>query len=276
MSLMKPEEKKAFRQLLTGLENLVGADGKIDLRETEVILGLVKPLATVDADCAALTKAWEEVRADGVVTPEESARILELIGVLGKKDTGLIYGIEDKPPFFESLFAAVQHLLAIFVGIITPPIIICSALGTSAEVKAFMISMALFASGICTFVQCKRLGPVGAKLLCVQGTSFQFIGPLIAVGFFAQSQTGGHPEQAVWGLPLIFGCCIAAAPAEMVAAFLFKRRRKIVTPLVPGIVVTLIAIAQLGIYILRIVAFAQVCSGKAKEPAIVGELKMFN
>ena len=43
-----------------------------------------------------------------------------------------------------------------------------------------------------------------------------------------------------------------------------------------GIVVTLIAIAQLGIYILRIVAFAQVCSGKAKEPAIVGELKMFN
>lgn len=43
-----------------------------------------------------------------------------------------------------------------------------------------------------------------------------------------------------------------------------------------GIVVTLIGIAQLGIYILRIVAFAQVCSGKAKEPAIVGELKMFN
>ena len=244
---MKPEEKKAFRQLLTGLENLVGADGKIDLRETEVILGLVKPLATVDADCAALTKALEEVRADGVVTPEESARILELIGVLGKKDTGLIYGIEDKPPFFESLFAAVQHLLAIFVGIITPPIIICSALGTSAEVKAFMISMALFASGICTFVQCKRLGPVGAKLLCVQGTSFQFIGPLIAVGFFAQSQTGGHPEQAVWGLPLIFGCCIAAAPAEMVAAFLFKRLRKIVTPLVSGIVVTLIGLGLIKV-----------------------------
>ena len=244
---MKPEEKKAFRQLLTGLENLVGADGKIDLRETEVILGLVKPLATVDADCAALTKALEEVRGDGVATPEEWARILEPTGVLGKKDTGLIYGIEDKPPFFESLFAAVQHLLAIFVGIITPPIIICSALGTSAEVKAFMISMALFASGICTFVQCKRLGPFGAKLLCVQGTSFQFIGPLIAVGFFAQSQTGGHPEQAVWGLPLIFGCCIAAAPAEMVAAFLFKRLRKIVTPLVSGIVVTLIGLGLIKV-----------------------------
>ena len=43
-----------------------------------------------------------------------------------------------------------------------------------------------------------------------------------------------------------------------------------------GIVVMLIAIAELGIVILNIVAFAQVCNGKAKEPAIVGELKMFN
>ena len=43
-----------------------------------------------------------------------------------------------------------------------------------------------------------------------------------------------------------------------------------------GIVVMLIAIVELGIVILNIVAFAQVCNGKAKEPAIVGELKMFN
>lgn len=242
MVQMTVEEKKSFRQLLAGLENFVGSDGKVDLHESEAILGLVRPLASADADCAELAKLLEEARADGVIMDEESRRILDLIGALTKKNTGLIYGIEDKPPFFESLFAAFQHLLAIFVGIITPPIIICSALGTSGEVKAFMISMALFASGVCTFIQCRRLGPVGAKLLCVQGTSFQFIGPLIAVGFFAQGQANGHPEQAVWGLPLIFGCCIAAAPAEMVAAFLFKRLRKVVTPLVSGIVVSLIGL----------------------------------
>lgn len=161
--------------------------------------------------------------------------------------TGLVYGIEDRPPFWEALFAAFQHLLAIFVGIITPPILICSALGTPDEIKAFMISMALFASGVCTFIQCRRFGPIGAKLLCVQGTSFQFIGPLIAIGFFAQSQTNGHPEQAAWGLPLIFGCCIAAAPAEMVAAFLFKRLRTIITPLVSGIVVALIGLGLIKV-----------------------------
>ena len=42
--------------------------------------------------------------------------------------TDLIYGVEDRPPFKEALFAALQHLLAIFVAIITPPLIIASAL----------------------------------------------------------------------------------------------------------------------------------------------------
>ena len=40
----------------------------------------------------------------------------------------LIYGVEDRPPFKDALFAALQHLLAIFVAIITPPLIIASAL----------------------------------------------------------------------------------------------------------------------------------------------------
>jgi len=244
---MTVEEKKAFLQLVQGLGNFVGADGKVDLAEANSILGLVKPLAAKDEDCAKLERMLKNALADNAITADESRAILTLIRRITTGHTGLVYGIEDKPPFFESLFAALQHLLAIFVGIITPPIIICSALGTSGEVKAFMISMALFASGICTFIQCKRLGPVGAKLLCVQGTSFQFIGPLIGVGFFAQSQANGNPEAIVWGLPLIFGCCIAAAPAEMVAAFLFKRLRKIVTPLVSGIVVALIGLGLIKV-----------------------------
>ncbi len=247
---MTVNEKKAFLQLVQGLRNLVADDGKVDLREAEAMLGLVRPLAAIDHDCADLARVLETVLKDNVVTDEESRTLLLLIDRLCGRHTGLVYEIEDKPPFFESLFAALQHLLAIFVGIITPPIIVCGALGTSDEVKAFMISMALFASGICTFIQCKRLGPIGSKLLCVQGTSFQFIGPLIAVGFFAQSQTNGHPEQAMWGLPLIFGCCIAAAPAEMIAAFLFKKLRKVITPLVSGIVVTLIGLGLVKVGII--------------------------
>ena len=84
--------------------------------------------------------------------------------------TDLIYGVEDRPPFKDALFAALQHLLAIFVAIITPPLIIASALKLDVEKTSFLVSMSLFASGVSTFIQCRRFGPIGAKLLCIQGT----------------------------------------------------------------------------------------------------------
>ena len=59
--------------------------------------------------------------------------------------TDLIYGVEDRPPFKDALFAALQHLLAIFVAIITPPLIIASALKLDVEKTSFLVSMSLFA-----------------------------------------------------------------------------------------------------------------------------------
>lgn len=50
-------------------------------------------------------------------------------------DTDLIYGIDDRPPLKETLFAAIQHLLAIFVAIITPPLIIAGALKLDLETR---------------------------------------------------------------------------------------------------------------------------------------------
>ena len=106
----------------------------------------------------------------------------------GEKESGLIYGLNDRPPLRETLFAALQHLLAIFVAIVTPPLIIAGALELDLETTGFLVSMALFASGVATFVQCKRIGGIGAGLLCIQGTSFSFIGPIITAGL-----TGGLP-----------------------------------------------------------------------------------
>ncbi|MGN0901660.1 MAG: solute carrier family 23 protein, partial [Succinivibrio sp.] len=94
----------------------------------------------------------------------------------------LIYKLEDRPPLAETLFAAVQHLLAIFVAIITPPLIIAGALKLDLETTGYLISMALLASGVSTFIQCKKIGPVGCGLLCIQGTSFSFISPIIGAG----------------------------------------------------------------------------------------------
>lgn len=67
-----------------------------------------------------------------------------------EKSKELIYGLNDRPPLQETLFAAVQHLLAIFVAIITPPLIISSALKFDLETTGFLVSMSLFVSGIAT------------------------------------------------------------------------------------------------------------------------------
>ena len=147
---------------------------------------------------------------------------------------GLIYGLNDRPPLKDTIFAALQHLLAIFVAIITPPLIIAGALGLDIETTGFLVSMALFASGISTFIQCRRVGPIGCGLLCIQGTSFSFIGPIISAGL-----TGG--------LSSIFGATIAASTVEMLISRVLKYTRKIITPLVSGIVVTLIGMSLIKV-----------------------------
>ena len=151
----------------------------------------------------------------------------------------LIYGLNDRPPLRETLFAAMQHLLAIFVAIITPPLIICSALKFDLGTTAFMVSMALFASGVATFIQCRRFGPIGAGFLCIQGTSFSFISPIIGAGMMGM--VGGKMNVEM-GLSYIFGACLVASVVEMIVSPILPYTRKIITPLVSGIVVTLIGL----------------------------------
>lgn len=151
----------------------------------------------------------------------------------------LIYGLNDRPPLRETLFAAMQHLLAIFVAIITPPLIICSALKFDLGTTAFMVSMALFASGVTTFIQCRRFGPIGTGLLCIQGTSFSFISPIIGAGMMGM--VGGKMNVEM-GLSYIFGACLVASVVEMIVSRILPYTRKIITPLVSGIVVTLIGL----------------------------------
>ena len=154
-----------------------------------------------------------------------------------EKSKELIYGLNDRPPIRETIFAALQHLLAIFVAIITPPLIISSALKFDLDTTGFLVSMSLFVSGVATFIQCRRFGPIGAGLLCIQGTSFSFISPIIGAGMLGMINGKMNVEM---GLSYIFGACLVASVVEMVVSRLLPYTRKIITPLVSGIVVSLI------------------------------------
>ncbi|EOK5755491.1 uracil-xanthine permease family protein [Vibrio vulnificus] len=155
----------------------------------------------------------------------------------------MIYQLNDRPPLPQTLFAALQHLLAMFVAVITPSLIICQALGVSAEQTNTIISMSLFASGISSFIQIRTFGPIGSGLLSVQGTSFNFLGPIIGAGLALKA--GGASVESM--MAAIFGTILVASFAEILLSRVLEYARRIITPLVSGIVVTLIGLTLIQV-----------------------------
>jgi NCS2 family nucleobase:cation symporter-2 len=90
------------------------------------------------------------------------------------------------PPLPMAIALGVQHVLAMFVSNITPPIIVAGAAGFgfgSADPSAliYMIQAAMLFAGVATLLQTVGLGPIGARLPLVQGTSFAFISVMIPI-----------------------------------------------------------------------------------------------
>jgi len=161
----------------------------------------------------------------------------------GEKHSELILGLDDRPAPLLGMLAALQHLLAIIVPIVTPGLLICQALGVSSRDTNLIVSMSLVISGIATFVQCRRFGPFGAGLLIVQGTSFNFVGPLIAGGALMVRQ--GTPVETV--MAAIFGVVVAGSFVEMGVSRILPFVKRLITPLVTGIVVLMIGLTLIKV-----------------------------
>ncbi|MGY4533026.1 xanthine permease XanP [Pseudomonas sp. TE3786] len=157
-------------------------------------------------------------------------------------NTDLIYGLEDRPAPIPAFFAALQHVLASFVGIITPPLVIGSVLGLGAHLP-YLISMALMVSGVGTFIQARRPFGIGAGMICLQGTSFAFLGAVLSAGFLVKSR-GGSPEDT---LAMIFGVCFFGAFVQIILSRMLGQLRRVITPLVTGIVITLIGVSLIKV-----------------------------
>ena len=154
----------------------------------------------------------------------------------------LIYGLEDRPPKPQAFLAGLQHVLASFVGIITPTLIIGGVLGLGAEIP-YLISMALIVSGVGTFIQARTVGPVGSGLVALQGTSFAFLSAILAAGFIVKGK-GGGPDEI---LAMIFGVCFLGAFIEIFLSQFLHKLKFFINPLVTGIVITTI-----GLYLIKV------------------------
>jgi len=144
------------------------------------------------------------------------------------------------PPLAQAIPLGIQHVLAMFVSNVTPAIIIAGAAGFGFGSNSpdfpnliYMIQMSMLFAGIATLFQTIGLGPVGARLPIVQGTSFAFIPimiPLVA--------GKGVDAMAVVMCGVILGGIFHACLAPLVGRIRFA-----LPPLVTGLVVTMIGLA---------------------------------
>jgi nucleobase transporter 1/2 len=105
------------------------------------------------------------------------------------KNNNLLYSIDDKPPLVETTVLGLQHYLTMFGSTLAIPLILSKPLGLEDKPVelGWLIATMFFVSGITTLLQTTW----GNRLPIVQGGTFSFLAPTIAVcGMAALNNSG--------------------------------------------------------------------------------------
>ena len=151
------------------------------------------------------------------------------------------YEFEGRIPLKHAIPLGIQHVLAMFVGNLTPLIIICGACGIAVEDPALYVSLlqnAMLVAGLVTLVQLYGIGPIGGKVPIIMGTSSGFLGVMKGVA----AATGGV---AAYGA--ILGATIVGGIFETVLGFFIKPLRKLFPSVVTGTVVLAIGLSLISV-----------------------------
>jgi len=150
------------------------------------------------------------------------------------------------PPIAKAVPLGIQHVLAMFVSNVTPAIIVCGAagIGFGSDQGAlgfpdmtYMIQMSMLFAGIATLIQSMGMGPIGAKLPIVQGTSFAFLPVMIpAVAGLGTAGLGG----------LMTGVLIGGIFHMILGTFIGKIRFAL-PPLITGLIVLMIGLSLMKV-----------------------------
>lgn len=139
------------------------------------------------------------------------------------------YALNDRPPLRVAVPLGLQHVMVMMASNVTIPVVLASAIGATPEDTAFLVQVALLVAGISTLIQTLGIGPVGARLPIVQGTSFGFL--VVSI-----------PIAQEYGLAAVFGGAVFAGVVQVVFGFFFHKVRHLFPPVVAGIVVLVIGI----------------------------------
>ncbi|WP_030373386.1 nucleobase:cation symporter-2 family protein [Streptomyces rimosus] len=141
-------------------------------------------------------------------------------------------------PPFKMFTSGLQHVAAMYAGVVAPPMIVGPACGLGPTETAFLMGASLFTAGIATLLQTLGFWKIGAKLPFVNGVSFAGVTPMVAIG---KAQSPGD------ALPVIFGAVIVAGVLGFLLAPYFSRLVRFFPPVVTGTVITLIGVSLLPV-----------------------------
>lgn len=154
------------------------------------------------------------------------------------------YKFEGKLSLGTAIPLGLQHVLAMFVGNLTPVLIIGGACGIFggagfADLQVSLIQNAMIVAGLVTLLQLYGVGPCGGKVPIVMGTSSGFIG--VFAGIAATLGSGVAAYGAIMGASIIGGVL------EAVLGFVLKYIRRFFPPVVCGTVVLSIGLSLISV-----------------------------
>ena len=147
---------------------------------------------------------------------------------------GSIYELNGRVELKRAIPLGIQHVLAMFLGNISPLIIVCGLLNIDSNLRSMLIQNAMFIAGLITLVQLYPIGPVGAKLPIVMGTSSGFIGTAQAIGL-------------QYGYGAIIGAGLVGGIMEAILGFFIKPLKKLFPPIVTSLVIISIGLSLLPV-----------------------------
>lgn len=153
------------------------------------------------------------------------------MSVKNEKTYANVKSLEGIPRFREALPLAVQHVVAMIVGCVTPAIILAGVAGVSPADQIILIQSALLISGIATLLQLFPLGRFcGSGLPVIMGASFAYIPLLISLG-------------SRFDLATVFGAQLVGGIGAILVGLFYKRLTKLFPPIVTGTVVFTIGLS---------------------------------
>ena len=154
------------------------------------------------------------------------------------------YDFEGRIPLSQAIPLGLQHVMAMFIGNLTPLIIVMGLCGLTADagfgdLRTALLQNAMVMAGIVTLVQLFSIGPVGGKVPIVMGTSSGFLGVL--------NNTVAACGGGILAYGAIMGACIVGGIFECVLGMFLKPLRKFFPAIVTGSVVIAIGLSLLGV-----------------------------